>query len=177
MSATLVAVQEACGHCEHRGRMEAIGSRNRLSGRPAGLALVGLVGMLVCLAVASRSEARAAGYCPSFAGPKWTLTGKYALPGVASQRTGSQYTLLAVGVTCPAALTFTKKLVGTSLAKRTPRADIPMKGAPAGYRCTGRSDSFGHAYSGVCFTNKHQIYFTWNPKLTTAGSSSGATVG
>lgn len=131
----------------------------------AGLAAVGAGVVLMGFVGASRGEAKTAGYCTPFTGPKWTLTGAYALPGPATRRTGAQYLLLVRGVPCTTALGAARKLAGSRLSRRTPKVDIPMTGGPAGFSCKGRSDSNGRAYTGGCFMNKNQVYFIWTVKL------------
>ena len=139
--------------------------RGRGGVRLVGLVAVGVGLVLACLSGISRAEAASSTSCPAFAGPKWTLTGKYALPGAATKRAGSQYLVLPTGLACPAALKLAKKVAGAPLAKRTPNVFVPMTGGPAGYKCQGKPDSNGHAYMGLCITASKKTYFYWTIEL------------
>lgn len=78
-----------------------------------------------------------------------------------AQRSGGKYIFVTSGMARPAALTLVKKLAGAPLANRTPKVRLPMRGGLPGFICTGLSDSFGRAYSGLCITSSRKIYFGW----------------
>ncbi len=142
--------------------MGRFGHQRRVRMSLAVLTSVGAALAWIFLAGTLRAEARpVSGPCPILVGPRWTLTGKYALAGPATKRSGVKYALLARGITCSAALKLARTVIGAPLANRTPGVDVPMKRVPAGFTCQGRSDSFGRAYSGICFTPKRRIYFAW----------------